>query len=82
MAKEYTNMGGASSSDPSDFRRWIQSKFMQKITHPDRIIKKRAKVEKARLKSGKPHEVLYFHQVDDPLQSSCRAGAAAVIGQL
>lgn len=30
------------------------------------LLAQRAKAEKARLASGRPHEVYYFHQVDDP----------------
>lgn len=30
------------------------------------LLAKRAKAEKQRLASGRPHQVLYFHQVDDP----------------
>ena len=30
------------------------------------LLAKRAKAEKHRLASGCPHQVLYFHQVDDP----------------
>ena len=30
------------------------------------LLAKRAKAEKARLASGRPHQVYYFHQVDDP----------------
>ena len=30
------------------------------------LLAQRAKAEKARLASGRPHQVYYFHQVDDP----------------
>ena len=30
------------------------------------LLAQRAKAEKARLASGRPHEVYYFHQLDDP----------------
>ncbi len=65
MAQQFENQGGAASSEPSGFVRWITSKMMQKMAAPNRIIKKRAKAEKNRLKNKLPHRVEYYHQIDD-----------------
>lgn len=43
----------------------------------DRLTKQRARAERARLTQGKPHQVHYFHQVDDPysaLAAACLPG--------
>ncbi len=65
MAQQFEDQGGAASSEPSRLMRWIASKFMQKMADPKRLPRKRAKVEKARLKNRLPHRVEYYHQVDD-----------------
>ncbi len=65
MAQQFDKQGGAASSDPSRFARWIQSKVMQKMSNPDRLARKRAEAERIRLKNRLPHRVEYYHQVDD-----------------
>ncbi|MCP4753999.1 MAG: 2-hydroxychromene-2-carboxylate isomerase [Proteobacteria bacterium] len=65
MAQQFENQGGAASSEPSRFFRWISSKVMKKMADPERLVKKRAKAEKIRLKGKLPHRVEYYHQVDD-----------------
>jgi len=65
MAQQFKNQGGAASSEPSRLVRWIASKMMQKMSDPQRVIKKRAKAEKHRVKNKLPHRVEYYHQVDD-----------------
>ena len=43
----------------------------------DRLTKQRARAERTRLTQGKPHQVHYFHQVDDPysaLAAACLPG--------
>ncbi len=48
----------------------LKSLFMPAISQwflsRDRLTKQRARAERARLAQGKPHQVHYFHQVDDP----------------
>lgn len=38
---------------------------MGRICSPQQLEKQRAKIERARLKTGAPHVMEYFHQVDD-----------------
>ena len=65
MGQQFENQGGAASSEPSRFFRWISSKLTKKMADPQRLVKKRAKAEKLRLKKKLPHRVEYYHQVDD-----------------
>lgn len=51
--------------DPSRFRRWLTSKFMTVMSSAARQQKQRQRAERARKKQGAPHQVEYFHQVDD-----------------
>lgn len=55
----------------------IQSLLMPTISQwllsRERVMKRRARAERERVRSGQPHQVLYFHQVDDPY--SALAGA-------
>jgi 2-hydroxychromene-2-carboxylate isomerase len=44
----------------------IRSFFMRRIADPRLRDRRRAAAEAARRKAGLPHEVLYFHQPDDP----------------
>ncbi|WOJ96342.1 DsbA family protein [Congregibacter brevis] len=65
MAEQFTDQGGVASIDPSPLRRWLTSKLMTRMFAAERMDKRRASVEKERLKEGAPHRVEYFHQVDD-----------------
>jgi 2-hydroxychromene-2-carboxylate isomerase len=65
MSENFTDQGGAASSNPSATERWITSKVMTKIASQPRLEKKRRKIEKQRVKSKRPHVVEYFHQLDD-----------------
>ena len=51
--------------NPSALRRWVISMLLRRFASDTRIAKRRAKVERARLRAGDPHIVEYFHQVDD-----------------
>ena len=46
-------------------RQWFLSR--------DRLMKQRARAERARLTQGKAHQVHYFHQVDDPYSALAAA---------
>ncbi len=46
--------------------RAIRSAVMRRFADPRRRAARREKAERARQLAGRPHEVLYFHQVDDP----------------
>lgn len=65
MADQFEEQGGAATMDPSSFRRWLTSKFMTHKTSVRSTEKRRAKAERARKKSGAPHRIEYFHQVED-----------------
>jgi 2-hydroxychromene-2-carboxylate isomerase len=65
MAEKFQDQGGAATMDPSPQARWLTSSIMTHISGPGRLEKKRGKVEKQRIKSGEPHRVEYFHQVED-----------------
>lgn len=60
-----TQQSGASSSTPSGFKRWFQSKVLNYLGSEGRLRKLRLKREALRKKQARPHVVEYFHQVDD-----------------
>lgn len=62
---QFKEQGGIATMDPSAFRRWVISKLMSMLASEKRMQSKRKKAEKQRLKTGQPHLVEYFHQVDD-----------------
>lgn len=66
MTQQFRDQGGAASSDPSWLRRKITSLMMRRLADPLRRERARAVAESARLRSGEPHRVLYFHQPEDP----------------
>ncbi|MFO0412150.1 MAG: 2-hydroxychromene-2-carboxylate dehydrogenase, partial [bacterium] len=51
------------------------------ITSDRRRDMRRRRFETARVRSGKPHEVLYFHQVDDPYSALMAARLAGLVAQ-
>jgi hypothetical protein len=51
MSENFTDQGGAASSNPSAIKRWITSKVMTKTASQPRLEKKRRKIEKQRVKS-------------------------------
>ena len=50
---------------PAVLRR-ITSAFLSRMIDPANVTKRRAKIERQRIKSKQPHIVEYFHQLDDP----------------
>lgn len=44
----------------------IASTIISRLLRPERLVKKRRQAEKKRQAQGRPHEVIYFHQTDDP----------------
>ena len=52
--------------DEMSLKTRIVSSLAQRVTGEDRVLKRRADVEKKRKAAGLPHTVSYFHQVDDP----------------
>ncbi|MEZ5502992.1 MAG: DsbA family protein [Halioglobus sp.] len=65
MAEQFQEQGGAATMDPSAALRWATSRVMTALCKPGRLARQRARVEKERARSGKPHTVEYFHQVED-----------------
>ena len=51
------------------------------ITSNRRRDTQRRRFEAARMRAGKPHEVLYFHQVDDPYSALMAGRLAGLIEQ-
>lgn len=49
-----------------DLARSIRSALMRRFADPDLRQQRRVRAERARRRAGREHEVLYFHQVDDP----------------
>lgn len=46
--------------------RALRSAFIRHLANPAKRTARRAAAERARQRAGRAHEVLYFHQVDDP----------------
>jgi 2-hydroxychromene-2-carboxylate isomerase len=65
MTEQFQEQGGVATMDPSPVYRWLTSKVMTRMSQPGRLLRKRAKFEKHRAKSGASHVVEYFHQVND-----------------
>ena len=65
MTQQFQDQGGVATMDPKPLLRWLTSKIMTRLATTGRLEKKRAKIEKQRIKAGRAHVVEYFHQVDD-----------------
>ncbi|MCB1729842.1 MAG: DsbA family protein [Halieaceae bacterium] len=65
MSEQFKEQGGAATMDPSRLRRWLTSRFISSLVKPGRAEKIEAREERQRVKSGLPHRLEYFHQVDD-----------------
>lgn len=78
MAEQFKEQGGVATMDPSPLLRWLTSRVMTRLSNPARLEKKRAMLEKKRVKAGLPHVIEYFHQVDDGYSHL----AAQVLNQL
>ena len=65
MADQFKEQGGAATMNPSRLGRWLTSKVMTRLSQPRSVQGRHAKAERARLTMGAPHQVHYFHQVDD-----------------
>ncbi len=60
-----SDQGAVAVSDPNPILRWVMSKVATRLADPARLSRKRNNYERRRLKSGQPHVVEYFHQLDD-----------------
>ena len=65
MAKQHEDQGGVATMDPSAPARWLTSALMRRLVKESGLHTRRAKVERVRRKTGAPHRVEYFHQVED-----------------
>ena len=65
MAPQYEDQGGLETMNPSALQRWATSMLLRRVASDRHVRKRRAKVERARKKAGRPHVIEYFHQVDD-----------------
>ncbi len=65
MAEQFREQGGAATMDPSPVLRWATSTLMTRLCRPQRLARRRVKLEKARVRSGRAHVIEYYHQVDD-----------------
>lgn len=65
MTDQFKEQGGAATMNPSRVARWLTSKVMTRLSQPSSVKARHAKAERARSKVGTPHQVHYFHQVDD-----------------
>lgn len=52
--------------DPPRWLRFIIRRVADRATNPTKRARRRARAEAQRVKSGAPHVVEYFHQLDDP----------------
>ena len=65
MAEQFKEQGGVATMDPTRMMRWLTSRLMTKISSPRAVAARHRKAEQARLKTGAPHRVDYFHQVEE-----------------
>jgi RNA:NAD 2'-phosphotransferase (TPT1/KptA family) len=55
MTQQFQDQGGAATMDPKPLARWLTSTIMARLSRPQRRAKKRAQVEKRRIKAGQGH---------------------------
>jgi 2-hydroxychromene-2-carboxylate isomerase len=65
VAEQYKEQGGVATMDPSHLTRWLTSRLMTRLFRPSAFAARHAKAERIRVKSGAPHRVDYFHQVEE-----------------
>ncbi|MCX2982000.1 2-hydroxychromene-2-carboxylate isomerase [Halieaceae bacterium IMCC14734] len=66
MAPKFEDQGGIASSNPSGLVRWIGSRVTTHVASQKRRQNLWRRAEKQRVKNDEPHQVHYYHQVDDP----------------
>jgi len=65
LSNEFQDQGGVAGMDPSPPVRFLSSRVMSRMASGTVLEKRRQKFERNRQKTGAPHRVEYFHQVDD-----------------
>ena len=66
MLEPEKNPNPPSMVDPSPLTRFLLARYLRRIANTRQIQQRNAKFEKQRLAENRPHEVEYFHQLDDP----------------
>lgn len=66
MLEPENNPNPPSMVDPSRLMRFVMARLLGRVANTEAIARKRAAHEKKRQAAGKPHEIEYFHQLDDP----------------
>jgi 2-hydroxychromene-2-carboxylate isomerase len=66
MTEQFEEQGGAATMDPGWLRRWLTSRLITSLNRPGRLEQAESRAERERVRSGEPHRLEYFHQVDDP----------------
>lgn len=61
----FEDQGGVATMDPSPPVRWATSQMLRHVASERRLLRRRAKFERARRRAGGRHVVEYFHQLDD-----------------
>ena len=60
---------------------WLMPAISQRLLARDRLLRQRAKLERKRAARGERHQVLYFHQVDDPYSALTASILAALVAR-
>ena len=81
MTQGFEDQGGAATSNPSRFKRWLTSRVLRRVVDPGRRESRRDRLEGKRLKAGLPHRVEYFHQLDDAYSYLAAQALAPLIDQ-
>jgi 2-hydroxychromene-2-carboxylate isomerase len=81
MGEQFREQGGAATMDPSRWRRWLTSRFVTTFSSERRIRKIEAGAERARIKAGLPHQLEYFHQVDDAYSHLAAQALAPILAR-
>lgn len=66
MLEPENNPNPPSIVDPSPFRRFLMAKLFGRIASSERIARSRRAAERKRVANKRPHQIEYFHQLDDP----------------
>lgn len=60
---------------------WLMPAISQRLLARDRLLKQRARLERKRAARGERHQVLYFHQVDDPYSALTASMLATLLAR-
>jgi 2-hydroxychromene-2-carboxylate isomerase len=80
MKRTSDNSSKRKPAQPSRLNRWLVSRAIRRSADPVRLDHQRERLERERLRAGRPHRVEYFHRLDDPasvLTAQCLGALAA-----